>query len=117
MTPFYLRFTDEAEAIAKLKEAGLVQELPKGQFGHAFDNGIDLIGESYRNDAVIEDGKVLQPATKRSGYFANWIGEKLPAVLVPFATEPATPFRVFAGFSPEEIAAREAAKNPPAMLP
>lgn len=115
MTPFYLRFADRDEAIELLKAAGLARELPAGQFGHAFDPGLDLIGDSYRNDAVIEDGKVLQPATKRSGYFVNWIGDELPATLTPFATEPATPFRVFAGHSPEEIAARNA--PPPEPLP
>lgn len=106
MTPFYLRFSDAKEAIAKLAEAALSDGI-----------SLDLIGESYRNDAVFDGMKLVKPATKRSGYFVNWIGDELPATLTPFATEPATPFRVFAGFSPEEIAAREAAKNPPELLP
>lgn len=59
-----------------------------------------------RNDR--DHSKPVVKGTKRDGYFVNWIGEELPEVLVPYATKPVTPFRVFAGWSPEEIAAREA---------
>lgn len=193
----YLRFTDEAEALAKLQEAGLLGddkpvytkdllrqwEVPDTdpeaepgdmvtyqEYGEPYQigtqryqhPGLDLIGESWRPEItptiqiekwivdgvgvfdaeaeaqkakaeydaarepddmgnlppeakillgvshVRDESKPIIPASKRDGYFVNWIGNELPAVLQPYATKPATPFRVFAGHSPEEIAAKEA---------
>lgn len=98
MSPFYLRFANKAEA-----EAAMAFVTGADRYG------LDVIGESMRDDATFDaSGNMLTPATQRSGYFVNWIGGELPVVLVPYATEPVTPFRVFAGWSPEEIAAREA---------
>ena len=86
----YLRFPDRASATAALEKA-----FPNG------DPGLDLIGEAWRT--------VDEVAEKREGWFANWIGEELPKNLEAYCVtpDPVSPFRVFAGWSPEEIAARE----------
>ena len=84
----YLKFPSQKDAEAALEEA-----FPNG------DPGLDLIGEAWRT--------VDEVAEKRDGWFANWIGEELPKNLEAYAVTPETPFRVFAGWSPEEIAARE----------
>lgn len=131
MTPFYLRFPDEATGRKALVDSGLarVQYVVFGSDGKErlrtddadradaeklycgaaswidellvpADTGLDVIGEAWRND--------VDPPVKRSGWFANWIGEELPAGLQAYRVDPdpSTPFRVFAGWSPEEIAAR-----------
>lgn len=142
MKPYYLKFADEAEALAKLQEAGMLgPETPvytsdllrqweepstdpdaepgemviRQEFGERYQTGVtrykdpalDLIGESYRNDAVYDGQTLVTPPTKRDGWFVNWIGDELPEVLVPFARtpDPATPFRVFAGWGPDEVSA------------
>lgn len=94
-----------------LKGKGLVTEEVKdepiyetrqvGEEDYTADTGLDIIGEAWRND--------LEKPVKREGWFANWIGEKLPESLAAYVVnpDPVMPFRVFAGWHPEEIAARE----------
>lgn len=97
MIPFYFCFPDEKTAVDALKPVR--------------DTNLDVIGESWRNDgeyATLKGQRTVTKApTKREGYFANWLGEKCPPELEPYVTHPASPFRVFSGWHPDEIKARE----------
>lgn len=105
LTPFYLRFTDEAEAQTALAAAGIYVEpignnpgyYKQADLGWAFDP-IGTITEGGVYD--VETGEELTAPTVLDGWHANYIAEALPPELEPFKldTEPTTPYRRFAGF-------------------
>lgn len=74
--------------------AALVEAFAADEDGNPRDNGLDIIGIAY-HDAQEDETPQL-----REGWFANWIGEALPASLESYRVEPVTPFRVFAGWGP-----------------
>lgn len=96
--------TFDTEAEAKEAKAAHDAARIENEFGALPPEAKILLGVSH----VRDESKPIIPASKRDGYFVNWIGNELPAILQPYVTNPATPFRVFAGHSPEEIAAKEA---------
>jgi hypothetical protein len=103
LTPFYLKFPDEAAAQSALAAAGIYVEpignnpgyYKQADIGWAFDP-IGEITEGGIYDQ--ETGEELEPPTVKEGWHANYIGDALPPELEEFAIEPATPVRRFAGF-------------------
>lgn len=107
-TTYFLRFADQEEADIKLEEAGYKQEqIIEDEIVTYYTvtdqtGDIDIIGDIYNKDAVIEvneDGfpEVVTPATKVEGYHVNIILQNdLPEVLQEFAVIPRNPYRVFA---------------------
>lgn len=104
-TTYYLRFASQEEADTQLTAVGYKHEdtfneetrtyyAVKEQVGD-----IDIVGEIYNNDAVInpETLEVVTPPTKKEGYHVNIILQgALPEALGSYCVEPANPYRVFA---------------------
>ena len=100
MSPIYLKFPDEATALKVLRAIGWHDG--KQPTYHA----LDIRGTLYTR-AVMVGKTVLVPASAKSGYHVNALVESVPKALVPYRVFPASPDVVFAGFHPDEIAARE----------
>ena len=108
-TTYFLKFSSQVEAETKLDEVGykVISTLPNNEevtYYRVTDQvgDIDMVGEIYNNDAVIEiseDGTVtiISPATKLDGWHVNIILEgELPEALQPYVITPQNPYRVFA---------------------
>lgn len=113
MTPFYLRFDSEQIGLEALKVAKLATET---KTGIQFNTNLDVIGDLW-DPAVYAEGAKMgdappTPATKLPGWHVNALLEELPDALLPYVVEPISPRRVFAGWSPQEIAAREVKPEP-----
>jgi len=107
-TTYFLRFIDQEQAEFKLDEVGYkIEEIYAGETRTYFRvtdqvGDIDIVGEIYNNDAVIEfdengSMEVITEPTKIEGYHVNIILEgKLPEELQEFTVTPQPPYRVFA---------------------
>lgn len=104
---FYLKFTDEAQAVSVLYHTeGAVSADPENNIesveGTQVQNfrNIDVLGVIYNNDAVNDaEGNLVTPATLKDGWHVNvrvMEGED-SAALEPFQVNPAptTPARVW----------------------
>lgn len=109
MRPHYLSFPDAATAQSALVNAGLAA-IDK-QFAVTYASGVDVIGGNPKEldqKSGCYDAQTKQPVYKtNTGYLVNVIVESLPPELAQYEVFPKTPMRVFAGHSPEEVAARE----------
>lgn len=77
MNPFYLKFADEAQAIAAMPQYRMDDQWQTASMNHA----LDVVGVIEGIDA----------------FHINLMLEALPAELESFVVTPATPSRVFAG--------------------
>lgn len=142
MIPIYLKFVDYSEAARVLLGLGWMEIEPifelfsnEGQtpsyivhegpeLAEPCNPNMHIIGDLYTRP-VMDGMTVVTPATLRPGYHVNALVEEIPPILHAYAAvgndcsiAPKNPACVFAGWHPDEIAAREAAKNaPPPMLP
>lgn len=109
-TTYFLKFDSQEESEVKFEEAGykVTTTLPNEEEVTYYSvtdqvGNIDIIGDIYNNDAVIEyeEGAefptVVSPATKKDGWHVNIILEgSLPECLQPYIVNPQNPYRVFA---------------------
>lgn len=98
----YLRFPDEAAAMAAFEAAGFTIVSPETEetiiIRDTHEYSLDPIGTIYNNDAVIdpETGEIISPATPIEGWHANYLGE-LPEGWETLLVSPQMPYRKFAG--------------------
>ena len=94
--PIYLVFPDDATA------ASALSGLPKSAV-------VDYMGSGKQETAQSRTSKDAAVKT-HPGVLVNVLldSDEVPKALAPYQTFPRTPIQVFAGWSPEEIAAREA---------
>jgi hypothetical protein len=108
-TTYYLKFSSQEEAEAKLDEAGykVTSTTPDSNELTTYRvtdqvGDIDIVGEIYNNDGAFEINEegypeVLSPATKKEGWHVNIILEgSLPPSLEEYALLPRNPHRIFA---------------------
>lgn len=108
-TTYYLKFASQEEAETKLEEVGykVTNTMPDGNEVTTYRvtdqvGDIDIIGDIYNNDAVIEINEegypeVISPATKKEGWHINMIlAGSLPEALQEYSLTPQNPYRVFA---------------------
>jgi hypothetical protein len=106
----YLRFTDQTAWEAAAAAAGFRVNSPVPSAAdpevledhwtwlyYTHDWAIDDVGTIYNDDAVIdpETREVTTPATPKTGWHVNFIGE-LPTGWDEFLVTPVAPYRVFA---------------------
>ena len=102
MLPRYLNFPDRLTADNALVAAGLAK-VDKGETTYA--TSVDVIGGAPKEN----DYKTGYTSTRtHTGFLVNVMADDLHAELAAYEVHPATPMRVFAGWSPAEVAAREA---------
>ena len=99
MKAIYLRFPDQQTAEQVLLGIGW---LVQGEAVLWANPNMDIIGTLYTR----EEKPVPLP-----GYHVNALVEETPPDLEPYLVTPTLPYRVFAGWHPDEIAAREAAEK------
>lgn len=98
MKPFYLKFEDEAQAIAALEQFRVLAMLdtdgelitPACWQTASLTHALDVVGVITKTDA---DGN----AETLDGFHVNLMIDTLPNELGQFVVTPATPSRVFAG--------------------
>ena len=84
MTDLYLKFADEAEALAALFEDGRSK----------YQMAIDIIGTIYKPTGVMLDADTPE-MTAVPGFHVNTRGEA-PEELLPYSINPTQPVRVWA---------------------
>lgn len=91
MLDAYLKFDDEAAALAALAMAGLTGK-PDGTWA------VDQVGTVYSDPVLEEDGEILEAPVALPGYHINvrMVSGALPEPLAPFRVFPGTPARMFA---------------------
>ena len=117
----YLRFADQSAWEAAATEAGFYTQRirarnddgtfvandpetpaneawePSQLMAYTHDHAIDVVGTIYNDDATFdpETREVVTPATPKTGWHVNFIGE-LPTGWDEFLVTPVAPYRVFA---------------------
>ena len=103
MKPIYLRFPDQQTAEKVMLGLGWMASVSgNGQPRMVINPNLDIVGTLYTR----EEKPVPLP-----GYHVNALVEETPKELEPYLVTPTLPYRVFAGWHPDEIAAREAAEK------
>jgi hypothetical protein len=90
----YIRFPDEATALAALAAAGLLNE--DGEpITASHSHALDLIGPLWVGGRWDEEGEQIEAPVLLEGWHANYIGE-LPDGWEQYLVMPRRPRRVFA---------------------
>ena len=116
-TPYFLKFTSEAEAKTVLSEAGFLRTYEDPITSNPVEyysvadtpsapGDVNIVGEIYNNDGVYSDpdpttGEItlISSPTLKDGWHVNLIlVGGLPPLLVQYTIFPLTPNRKFAGF-------------------
>ncbi len=98
MKPFYLKFTDEAEAADQLAAYRFTDEDGAEQWKTAsLTHALDVVGAIAVGGKWDEEGNEIEAPTVLDGYHVNLMIGELPAELAPYIVTPTTPSRVFAG--------------------
>ena len=96
MQAYFLKFADEAEAMANLAEYRV-----EGQWQTAsVDHALDVVGTIYQPTGIVitnEDGESYPKMAALDGFHVNLAIAQLPESLQPFVVTPNHPARVFAG--------------------
>lgn len=108
-TTYFLKFASKEQGQSKLDEVGykVISTLPNNEEVTQYRvtdqvGDIDIIGDLYNNDAIIEtdeDGTstIISPPTKLDGWHVNIILEdELPPALEEYVVTPKNPHRIFA---------------------
>lgn len=121
MSPFHLVFPDEATGRAALAEALLLFTVNMdGEEREVKSANLAIRGRKRQPPVFDEDGPInpetgLKPLIAPSVLLDEWrcdlLAEELPASLAQYEVHPVTPDYEFFGFSPADIAAREAAED------
>lgn len=106
MNVYYLKFNDDAAARIALIAAGLAVSTGKASATYAVN--VDFIGAGRELDKTSGYTEVKS----HPGSMVNVIAESLPQALEQYRVYPVSPMRLFAGWSPEEIAARATVTKP-----
>lgn len=101
MTPYFLRFTDEAEAIAQLDAfRGTDQDGNPQWITGSHTHALAVIGTIYKatGNMIPSSDPAFPPTPEMApipGYHVNMMIAELPENLLPFVVSPAQPMRVF----------------------
>lgn len=92
MQPFYLKFADEAQAIAALAQFRAEDRWIDASLTHA----LDVVGTISTGGQWDAEGSEIEAPTVLDGYHINLMIGVLPSELEQYTVTPATPSRVFA---------------------
>ena len=98
MRPFFLKFSDEAEArlvgetwLQLRKDGSYVEDVATPEWSY------HVVGLLYTKPVMV-DGVITVPSVQKPGFHVNVLTEALPEGLLPCVVEPVTPECVFGGW-------------------